>query len=760
MAANRARSGLPTATDALNESRAQRRLRFGIGLFVLAVAIPSALLVFKAYDQMQWESFRAQQLVAEELAARIDTRLAALVRREATRPISDYDFLHAPTDTTQSANMRSPLAALHDTAALPGLIGYFEVAPDGRFHSPLLPEQPAAQRGLDPAELAQRQARAQRIQQVLIGNRLIERAWPETRQVEFGATDQEMTEAEPAASGNSLAAAGASISALAPTRPSAPAPAPAATPPMEESPRLSQAAFARLKTQDRAARGAPSQPARASKALPQLDESYAKRSRREQSPTLFGDAAELANTTAAGADKSLAKLTLEHESEQTKEQVQKQEQKQTPASPAKIQLFHRMIGPVEVGLLDSGHLLLFRSVQRSGEVFIQGALIALEPFLHHLIAEPLAATVLARSTHLSVAYRGDLLSSFRAAPTRSNSFTSSRSENIENDINGIKGINNDNGTRSNSLSESLSGALLYRSRLQEPFGGFELIFSVSHLPTPPGAKVIGWMAGALALVLLVGAGLMYRLGTRQLALLRQQQDFVSAVSHELKTPLTSIRMYAEMLRAGFASEERKATYYRFIQEESERLSRLINNVLQLARIGRQQLRLEPCPLAVSELLAMVRERVAYQLERADFSLRIGCTQDFSILADPDASVQILLNLLDNALKFGAAAKQRRIDIDCEPLTGGNGNHEQRLRLRIRDYGPGIPRAQRQRIFELFYRGDLARTAAISGTGIGLALVQRLTLAMHGRIEVIECDPGVEFWLELPCPPQGQSSARE
>ena len=286
--------------------------------------------------------------------------------------------------------------------------------------------------------------------------------------------------------------------------------------------------------------------------------------------------------------------------------------------------------------------------------------------------------------------------------------------------------------------------MLYRTRLREPFGGFELIFSVSHLPAPPGAAVIGWMAGALALVLLVGAGLMYRLGARQLALLRQQQDFVSAVSHELKTPLTSIRMYAEMLRAGFASEERKETYYRFIHEESERLSRLINNVLQLARIGRGRLALEPRPLAVEELLTMVRERVAYQVERAGFQLNIGCGRDIAILADPDACVQILLNLLDNALKFGVDAEQRRIDIDCEPLAG------ECLRLRVRDFGPGIPRSQRKRIFELFYRGDLARQAAVSGTGIGLALVQRLTLAMNGRVEVIERDPGVEFWLELPC----------
>ena len=91
-----------------------------------------------------------------------------------------------------------------------------------------------------------------------------------------------------------------------------------------------------------------------------------------------------------------------------------------------------------------------------------------------------------------------------------------------------------------------------------------------------GAGVIIWVSAILALVLSVGVGLMYRLGARQIDLARQQQDFVSAVSHELKTPLTSIRMYGEMLREGWATEERKMTYYDYIFHESERLSRLIS----------------------------------------------------------------------------------------------------------------------------------------------------------------------------------------
>ena len=116
---------------------------------------------------------------------------------------------------------------------------------------------------------------------------------------------------------------------------------------------------------------------------------------------------------------------------------------------------------------------------------------------------------------------------------------------------------------------------------------------------------------------------MYRFAVGQLRLARQQQDFVSAVSHELKTPLTSIRMYGEMLKAGWADEAKKQTYYDYIQSESERLSRLIDNVLQLARLTRSSHRIDAKSVRVTELLDLVRSKVATQVERAGFELRVA-----------------------------------------------------------------------------------------------------------------------------------------
>ena len=117
-------------------------------------------------------------------------------------------------------------------------------------------------------------------------------------------------------------------------------------------------------------------------------------------------------------------------------------------------------------------------------------------------------------------------------------------------------------------------------------------FSLIALPRAPGTALLAWVAVTLAVVLCGGFILMYRFAVGQMRLARQQQDFVSAVSHELKTPLTSIRMYGEMLKAGWADEAKRQTYYDYIHSESERLSRLIENVLQLARLTRNTQRFD------------------------------------------------------------------------------------------------------------------------------------------------------------------------
>jgi signal transduction histidine kinase len=254
-----------------------------------------------------------------------------------------------------------------------------------------------------------------------------------------------------------------------------------------------------------------------------------------------------------------------------------------------------------------------------------------------------------------------------------------------------------------------------------------------------------WVSVVLAAVLLGGFFVMYRFGMRQITLRGQQQDFVSAVSHELKTPLTSIRMYGEMLQAGWAGEDKKRTYYTYIAEESERLSRLIENVLALARMNRGDARLELVSATVGDLLDMVRSKVATALERAGFTLSVTVPDDLraaTLRVDRDAFAQIFINLVDNALKFAARAERKEIAIAVR-------SEGRAVLFCVRDYGPGVPRGKMKKLFELFYRPEDELTRTTTGTGIGLGLVKQLATAMHASVDVRNCEPGAEFRLLLP-----------
>ncbi len=221
---------------------------------------------------------------------------------------------------------------------------------------------------------------------------------------------------------------------------------------------------------------------------------------------------------------------------------------------------------------------------------------------------------------------------------------------------------------------------------------------------------------------------------------------MSAVSHELKTPLTSIRMYGEILKEGWADEKKRKSYYDYIYDESERLTRLINNVLQLARMTRNELNVELKIYPVSELIDMMQSKITSQVEHAGFELRIDCDDDLSdklLEVDADYFSQIMINLVDNAIKFSAKSDKHQIDISCKAL------RDETMQFSVRDYGPGIPKDQMRKIFNLFYRSESELTRETVGTGIGLALVNQLALAMRGRIDVVNQQPGAEFRLNFP-----------
>ena len=258
------------------------------------------------------------------------------------------------------------------------------------------------------------------------------------------------------------------------------------------------------------------------------------------------------------------------------------------------------------------------------------------------------------------------------------------------------------------------------------------------MPAGPGHQTANWLAVLLALLFLGGLLGIYRLTSTQIELSQKKGDFVAAVSHELKSPLTAIRMYGEILLEGWADEEKRETYYRHIHDESERLSRLIQNVLTLSQLEKSEWQSNLTELDLLVFVREVVEKLEAQVKDAGFGIRVVTEGDpGNVRADRDALIQILINLIDNAIKFARNSEKREIVLKVSQAGD-------EISLSVRDFGPGVPRHKLKKIFERFYRVDDEMTRTTRGTGIGLALVKMLADSMGAQADVRNRDPGAEF----------------
>lgn len=719
------------------------RLRQLLGLFFVALVVPTAVLIFYAYSQLKWEALHQHQTMAEELSQRIDSQLIQLIEEEEARPFAEYSFLNVAGSVKNNFLQRSPLSEFPLSNDLPGLIGYFQIDNRGRFTTPLLPEQvlpeqASVQRyGISMEEWQQRSVLQQQVLTILSQNRLVQEKPPSLLRSRAKKDDDETLP--------SFFDAAPSLSLRLETSPEEMMRKKPVKEGVIEADIVEQVDrtvsvqdtlqySAQQKMTTGVLKGTTIAPLPQSSII-QSQDSDAEQEASAQAPfdllaeekrsafNSLGHLDELQlnvapnRTTAAG--KTSGKSKLERRV-QRKEQVSLPElQKSTSRQESvKITTFESEIDPFGFSQLDSGHFVLFRKVWRNGERYTQGILLNREVFIQGVIERSFKGTLLYNMGNLVVAYQAEVQAVFTGMMHSS---------------------------RYPSAAE-LQGELLYQTPLSAPLSEMQLIYTINRLPAGAGASVIIWISAILILVLCLGFFMIYRLGIKQIAVSQQQQDFVSAVSHELKTPLTSIRMYSEMLQQEWASEEKKRSYYDYIFDESERLSRLINNVLQLARMDRNELQLNIKSVNLNELVDVMRSRVTSQLERAGFELNLQCLnidQGIKLAIDPDAFIQIIINLVDNAVKFSAKAEVKRIDIGCKLL------NSRQIEFTIRDFGPGIAKDQIKKIFRLFYRSENELTRETVGTGIGLALVHQLCSKMNGKIDVVNRDPGAEFKVSFP-----------
>ena len=247
----------------------------------------------------------------------------------------------------------------------------------------------------------------------------------------------------------------------------------------------------------------------------------------------------------------------------------------------------------------------------------------------------------------------------------------------------------------------------------------------------------------LSLLMIGGVALTYRSVSKEMALARLKSDFVSNVSHELRTPLSLIQLYAETLELGrIQTQEKKNEYYRIIRKESERLGRLINNILDFSRIeaGRKEYDMRETDIA--ELVRSTLDAYRYQIEKNGFEFEMSVDSSIPpVRVDREAIARALVNLVNNALKYSADEKFLVVR-----LYRADGV----VKLEVVDRGIGIARRDQSKIFEKFYRTCDPLVHNTKGSGLGLSLVRHITVAHGGQVEV-ESTPGKgsKFTLSLP-----------
>jgi signal transduction histidine kinase len=367
--------------------------------------------------------------------------------------------------------------------------------------------------------------------------------------------------------------------------------------------------------------------------------------------------------------------------------------------------------------LNRQYIVFYRNVLRGEENFVQGFVVDLREYLRSIV-DLEVGDYANEDNHLALkfTYKGDLVSFGIDTRFAVKVFE----ENLAEPLNAI--------TMSVYVDKSV----------QEAGGNGQIISNGQLL----------FLIGGI-MFLLLGGGLIsiYRLTQSQLNLAQKRQDFISAVSHELKTPLTTIKMRAEILQTSYQKmdDAKRKRSFDQIASESDRLTRLIQNVLDLSKIDGNRwvanIRKDWPKAVLDDFVTMYTKNI----EDHGFSLTVSCDSDIDrvqLMMDRDAVMQILTNLVDNSLKFSKNADYKMIIIEMKT----EGDH---VYLAVRDYGPGIPPSEMKKVFQEFYRVENEMTRTTKGTGIGLSMVKKLCALSNMKIEIENANPGLRTKIHFP-----------
>lgn len=637
-----------------------KRLKLLILGFCLAVSVPLAYVARQTYQSLALEESAKLRFFSQTLFDEMEDRLAELVQREESRAVDEYH--HTLADGDRGMRL-SPLARSPEARYI---LGYLQNNPDGSFQTPLT------------ADL-NRVPREQR--------RVIDRL----RSIN-SVFNRKKWDGSPGRAGGETAASGITGTAV-----------------------LKQKAVRKLEKEGLADRYLARSPIQAPKRYLGRQAQRTEEITVSQARNLSaGERQEVTEGFRLKGTASPVAADITDAAKKTGPSASPRERAAVAPTPDdgvwEARRFQVEVTPMQSVRIDDDHYFVFRRIAIDRQIYRQGFVIEILPFLNQMAADYFEGQPMARFAELGL-----------------RAFTGGGS------IRGVRA-----GAR-----VSTAGFITERT-FPAPFDFLTAQVLAENVPPSPARRTLNLALLLLGVVILLGLVGIYQSARAVVSLSERRSRFVSSVTHELKTPLTNIRMYIEMLEQGIAaSPEREQTYLQIVGSESARLSRLINNVLEMARLEKRQRKFDMITGDLKEVLAEVQEAMKQKLLQEGFSLgiEVSCTPRFAY--DRDALIQILINLIENSIKFGRQSEQRGINITAASRSGW-------IDIAVVDSGPGIPPSALKKVFDDFYRADNELTRTTGGTGIGLSLVKKLAVAMGGKVHAANNPgPGCTVTVSLP-----------
>ena len=660
------------------------RIRIVFIVLALVVLASLAAVVDKALESVEAERDMRHRVLADRLIDELERELTAWLRREEDRPFAQYRYFFVPDDsTTKLVNLsRSPLS---QPPREPFVVCYFQIDPDGSVSSPLWPDNEKL------AALATGWQPSPEVRAVvdLVGE-AVRDFW--------NAESLALAELSPGTGDGAAGDAvdqdegGVTVALSQPRRKFSKAV-------VEKEPgKKEQAEEAQRRILTSLNRGASLRQQRLSKV------------EASQAANVYNFLQNEANMLQSAVESQAGTLSTEDQRAlgellpTTPEIEQDIAQALRTEASATIDV---RLKPMVGRLATPNHLVIYRTVTIDRKAFRQGLMLDV-PALVDWVAERVLA-----GGELAAPARVALAGSVPERPV----WTS----------------------RGLASSEAYS----YRHTFAEPFADVSADIFLDPLPEVGEPFNVTNLSLLLAFAATFGLFALYRMVAVAVTYAERRNNFVSAVTHELKTPLTAIRMYGEMLRDGMVPKEAKRQqYYEIMTAETERLTRLVQNVLELSRLEQKKRSMK---MEVGDVVPVVEEALSLigpHAREQGFTLRLVTGELPRVRYDRDALKQVLFNLVDNALKYSRQARDKEIVLSC--LQAGD-----RVAVTVADHGPGVPRRHLKKIFEPFYRAENELTRRSKGTGIGLALVRGLVEQMGGSVSGANgADGGFEVQISL------------